>query len=62
MAKLSAHIADDYTLLGLEPGEIIIYGERVDFRTISKAKADALFAKGCRYLKPKRKRTKKSVE
>jgi hypothetical protein len=58
MALLSADIANDYILLGVEPGEMILYGERVDFRTISKAQAEALYAKGCRYLKKKRKRKK----
>lgn len=62
MAKLSAHIADDYTLAGIEPGEVIIYGERIDFRTLSKAKADELYKKGCRYLKKKRQRKTKKAE
>jgi len=56
MAKLSSHIADDYSLVGIVPGEVIIYGERVDFRTVTKAQADTLYKKGCRFLKPKVKR------
>jgi hypothetical protein len=60
MAKLSAHIADDYTLVGLVPGEVLIGGVKVDFRTVTLAKADALCEQGCRYLKKKRKRKTKS--
>ena len=55
MDGLSKKIAAHYNLVGIVPGEVKIDGETIDFRTISKAKADTLFNKGCPYLKKKSK-------
>ena len=55
MSGLSKKIAANYDLIGIVPGEVIIGGVSVDFRTISKDKADALFKNGCRYLRKKEK-------
>lgn len=47
---LSKHIDGHYRLVGIQPGVVVINNQSVDFRTISKARADALFEAGCRYL------------
>lgn len=60
MAELSEHIKDDYSIVHVVPGVLIFKGEKVDLRTISKAKADELVNQGFRYLKKKRKRRKAS--
>lgn len=51
--KLSEHINDDYSLVGIKPGVVVISGKRYDFRTITKKEADTLYQNGCRYLKKK---------
>lgn len=51
--KISKHIENHYELIGLQPGEVIIGGMLYDFRKISKAAADVLYAtdNGKKYLK-----------
>lgn len=58
---LSTHIKGRYRLVGIQPGEMIIKGVKYDFRTISKADADALFASGCRFLAPASKEAEKQI-
>jgi hypothetical protein len=53
MDLLSKKIASHYDLVGITPGEVLINKEKIDFRTISKSKADALFKEGCIYLRKK---------
>jgi len=55
MDKLSPHISEHYTLQGIKPGVLIFKGQRLDFRTITKERADRAFANGCSYLRKKRK-------
>ncbi len=54
--KLSKAIENDYELIGIQPGEIIIQGQKYDFRTMPKAVADKLYAtdSGKKYMKLKK--------
>jgi hypothetical protein len=53
--KLSPHISKYYSLIGIKPGVLIFKGEKLDFRSISKERADRAYAEGCQYLRKKRK-------
>ena len=60
MDKLSPHISRYYSLRGIKPGVVIFKGEKLDFRTLTKAQADKAFEAGCPYLQ--KRRVKKKVE
>tara|TARA_R110002096_G_scaffold129211_7_gene277921 strand:+ start:3559 stop:3744 length:186 start_codon:yes stop_codon:yes gene_type:complete len=60
MDLLSKKISSHYDLVGITPGEVLINKENIDFRTITKSKADALFKAGCIYLRKKEKKSKSS--
>tara|TARA_R110001592_G_scaffold74779_5_gene226869 strand:- start:1770 stop:1949 length:180 start_codon:yes stop_codon:yes gene_type:complete len=53
--KPSPHISKHYSLIGIKPGVVIFKGEKLDFRTISKERADRAYAAGCHYLRKKQK-------
>lgn len=60
--KLSKHLEGAYELIGILPGEVIIKNVSYDFRTMSRAQADELFAtdRGKKYLKKVEKTQKAS--
>ncbi|REE01135.1 hypothetical protein [Marinoscillum furvescens] len=58
---ISSHIKDRYRLVGILPGEVEYRGFRVDFRTITAAEADKLYALGYKRLVPVSEDVKKEI-